>query len=596
MQAGQVISGRYRLEEQLGSGGGGVVWRATDMQLGRDVALKRTLPGDAERQAELIKRLRAEARLLAMLNHPNVVTLHDVVDDGTECWLVMEYVPARSLAEQGRLAPAVVAKMGVQLASALKAVHATGIVHRDIKPANVFVTGNDIVKLGDFGISRVITADETITVTGTALLSGTPGYVAPEVARGEAPTSASDIFSLGSTLFAAIEGVSPVGEKADNALVLIRRAADGEIATSRHGGDLAPVLAALLQVDPAKRPSAAQVGDLLVRGGTAVPKFRPRRSRRIAIAAGALVVVLAVGAWFVFSGGSRPDQAGPLPTPSLGTVATADPCSLVNTADLDKFGDTNLVVDDGGFNECDDIVKSDGGEVDVRLMLENEAAPYSVPDNAQVENTPTLTIRRIPENDGHCDRQVLLVADGHRVVVSALLHDNPQSHDLCAMADAATASAVAVLNKGEIPRRGSPPNPKSLIKLDACALASDQTLALFPGVDVQHPKVGFGNWTCEWDSDDNSWLLRLSFAQSKTLASGDDPLIRIAGRVASVEPEDKDGGTCEIDVANRTFGNAYGYPTDELLVVEVSGAKAAGRFCDLAKQVAQSAAAVLPGP
>ncbi|MEV6228782.1 serine/threonine-protein kinase [Saccharopolyspora shandongensis] len=187
MRIGQLISGRYRLAEQIGSGGGGTVWRAVDEELGRDVAIKHAASRDSEHGAERIRRLRTEGKILAKVNHPNVVTLYDVVAEGGEWLLVMEYLPAPDLAHHRMLPPARVARIGAQLAAGLAAVHATGVLHRDIKPGNVLVTADDIAKLGDFGTSRAVHADVTLTETG--LLSGTPGFVAPEVANGGSASS-----------------------------------------------------------------------------------------------------------------------------------------------------------------------------------------------------------------------------------------------------------------------------------------------------------------------------------------------------------------------------------------------------------------------
>ena len=150
---GRTIAERYRLEEHLGAGGMGDVWRATDLELQETVAMKRPREGDA----------RHEARIGAELSHPNVVTVHGTVVDGDEHWLVMEYLPSRSLAQiieaDGPIGPERAAKIGAQLASALSAMHAKGMVHRDVKPGNVLVADDDVAKLSDFGISRWAEAD-----------------------------------------------------------------------------------------------------------------------------------------------------------------------------------------------------------------------------------------------------------------------------------------------------------------------------------------------------------------------------------------------------------------------------------------------------
>lgn len=164
----RLIGGRYSLGEPLGSGGMGSVWRAHDQQLDRVVALKRAHPGVDDPDG---RRLRREARTGARLHDPHVVTIFDVVSDGDEHWLVLEYLPSRGLDELGKLLPDQVARIGVQIAYALQAVHAAGIIHRDLKPANILVTSDGTAKLADFGISRRMWAEATLTDSSTV---GTP--------------------------------------------------------------------------------------------------------------------------------------------------------------------------------------------------------------------------------------------------------------------------------------------------------------------------------------------------------------------------------------------------------------------------------------
>lgn len=179
MRAGQIVGGRYRLEERLGAGGHGEVWRAVDLQLDdRPVALKRALLGG---DAAAAAKVRREAGILASVNHPNVVTVHDAFHDEDQ-WIVMEYVPGRPLSELGTVTVEQAARFGAQLAGGLAAAHAVGVLHRDIKPANVLITDQGFAKLADFGISRNVHAEATLTATGA--VTGTPGYVAPEVVRG----------------------------------------------------------------------------------------------------------------------------------------------------------------------------------------------------------------------------------------------------------------------------------------------------------------------------------------------------------------------------------------------------------------------------
>ncbi|WP_433265668.1 serine/threonine-protein kinase [Actinosynnema sp. CS-041913] len=259
------LGGRYRLGERIGAGAMGIVWRAHDPVLDREVAVKQLRwPDLAPAEAEVAKaRAMREARNAARLHHPHAITVFDVVVQDDRPWLVMEYLSARSLsellAEQGPLSPAEAARICGHVAQALAAAHAAGIAHRDVKPSNVLIGHDGAVKLTDFGISRA-TGDGTLTESG--MITGTPAYLAPEVARGEVPGRAADVFSLGATLYAATEGRSPYGTS-DNSLALIYRAANGEIEPPTRAGPLTAVLTRLLAVDPAQRPTAADTARLL---------------------------------------------------------------------------------------------------------------------------------------------------------------------------------------------------------------------------------------------------------------------------------------------------------------------------------------------
>ncbi|QIS04622.1 protein kinase [Nocardia brasiliensis] len=258
MTADRLIAGRYRLTDPIGTGAMGVVWRGTDVRLRRTVAVKQLIlaPG-LTRSAALEAKLRAmrEGRIAARLHHPNAITVFDVAEEDGQPWLVMEYMNAPSLAAKlsGKrtLAPTEVAKIGAQAAGALAAAHDAGIMHRDVKPANLLVGDDGTVKITDFGISRAV---GDVTVTATGFLAGTPAYLAPEVARGENPEPASDVFALGSTLYAAVEGQPPFGE-GDNPLAVLHAVARGEIAEPKEAGALGPVLMRLLAPTIDARPS-----------------------------------------------------------------------------------------------------------------------------------------------------------------------------------------------------------------------------------------------------------------------------------------------------------------------------------------------------
>ncbi|MGW4532079.1 serine/threonine-protein kinase [Nocardia sp. NPDC004340] len=266
MSSDRLIAGRYRLTDPIGTGAMGVVWRATDVRLRRTVAVKQLLltPGLTRSQAvEARMRAMREGRIAARLHHPNAVTVFDVAEEDGQPWLVMEYVNAASLAarmrEKGQLPPVEVARIGAKVAEALAAAHKAGIVHRDVKPANILVADDGTVKITDFGISR---ATGDVTVTSTGFLAGTPAYLSPEVARGENPEPTSDVFALGSTLYAAVEGKPPFGE-GDNPLAVLHSVARAQVPRPAHAATLAPVLMDLLAADGADRPTMEQAAERL---------------------------------------------------------------------------------------------------------------------------------------------------------------------------------------------------------------------------------------------------------------------------------------------------------------------------------------------
>ncbi|MFD9734055.1 serine/threonine-protein kinase [Umezawaea sp. NPDC059074] len=325
------VGERYSLLERIGAGAMGVVWRAHDDLLHREVAVKQLKLPDSDPAAAEMARTRAmrEARIAARLQHPNAIGVFDVVVQNGLPWLVMEYLPSRSLAalldEHGPLPPAEVGRIGGRIAAALAAAHAAGIVHRDVKPANVLIGHDGTVKLTDFGISRAV-GDGTLTEAG--MISGTPAYLAPEVARGDAPDARSDVFSLGATLYAMTDGGSPYGPT-DNNLGVIYRAATGKIDLPKRAGPLTGVMKRLLSNEPAKRPTAADAAVLLT-GAPPVALDAPRPSRKwVGPAVAAAVLVAGIVGVLVFLPPSQdnrqnsfPDEYG-VPTTTGETSAPA---------------------------------------------------------------------------------------------------------------------------------------------------------------------------------------------------------------------------------------------------------------------------------
>jgi eukaryotic-like serine/threonine-protein kinase len=271
IEPGRRVAGRYLLLAPVGRGGSGSVWRAHDELLDRDVAIKRLHGGqalDAARARQVRDRAHREGRVAARLHHPRLAAIFDMTELDGEVCLVMEYIAAPSLADlldrEGRLPPRRVAAIGAQIADGLCAMHGRGIVHRDVKPANVMIGVDDVVTVTDFGIAVV----DTDPGVSDQLVAGTPHYMAPELARGGAATAAADVFSLGATLYAALEGAPPAGD-GGNALEVLSRVATGVVQPARRAGDLTPVLRALLDHDPTRRPSAADAARMLAAlGGT----------------------------------------------------------------------------------------------------------------------------------------------------------------------------------------------------------------------------------------------------------------------------------------------------------------------------------------
>lgn len=261
-EVGDLLAGRYRLRRHLGTGAMGVVWEAADERLGRTVAVKQLLmqPGlDAAGTEEARQRAMREARIAARLHHPNAIAVHDVTEDAGLPLLVMEFFPARTLADvlahEGPLTPLAAARIGTQVAAALAAAHRAGIVHRDVKPGNVLIGEDGTAKLADFGIAH---AGGDVSVTRAGVVAGTPAYLAPEVARGEQPSPASDMYSFGATVYAAVEGAPPFGDDETNPLGVLHRVAAGAVPPPGRAGALTPLLLGMLADNPHQRPTAEQ--------------------------------------------------------------------------------------------------------------------------------------------------------------------------------------------------------------------------------------------------------------------------------------------------------------------------------------------------
>ncbi|MEV0583627.1 serine/threonine-protein kinase [Nonomuraea sp. NPDC050310] len=260
----KLLAGRYRLLTKLGHGGMGTVWRGRDELLDREVAIKEINRGQNATDDELmVRRSLREARIAARLSHPNIADVYDVIEEDARPWIIMRLVPSRSLgqviAEDGPLPHAVAARVALDILAALEAAHAAGIVHRDVKPDNILIPEYGGAVLTDFGIAA--SGDDDWALTRTGAVFGTPAFIAPERATGEGADPASDLWSLGATLYTAVEGRPPFAKR--NGMATLLAVVTEEPEPFQRAGVLAPVISGLLRKDPGARLGIGQARVLL---------------------------------------------------------------------------------------------------------------------------------------------------------------------------------------------------------------------------------------------------------------------------------------------------------------------------------------------
>lgn len=575
MRSNDVIADRYRLVKVVGSGGMGIVWLADDLRGNRQVALKRPHTVDADVLADLEREVDIAKRVV----HPQVVKVYDVVGDG---WLVMEYFPAKSLAEKEILPPRQVAAIGAQVAEALAAAHEADVIHRDVAPGNVLVNAGGVVKVTDFGLS----AWRAATITSSGNVSGTAAYVSPEVVEGDEATAASDVYSLGATLFAAVEGQPPfgIGDPDD----CLRRIRSGRTEIATRAGALKPVLDALLRRDPAERPTAVQARSMLdtVASGHTVPAW-PRAHRRqpraTLVAAVAMVVVAVLMLAFV-----RPwesEAGGPART-VLGDPRTADPCSVADPQALSRFGKASVDANYAGFNRCDVLIAVAGDdEIDVEFRF--DAAEPDVPTTS---GTPRV-VRNEPRRDGEECGIVVTLADQAVLAVVAKSYDDVDT-DFCQVAAVAVDHAESVLRQHEVVPRRPAPDRRSLANVDACGLLDASALAAVPTYTGAVPEPGFANWRCRWPSADGS--VQVIFDRDDPDSMREGTPVEIGGREVYVVPNGYGEFTCAARIFHLGYEDDIGDPRVELVLVVAEGGAAMTDLCQVASTFATPVVRRLP--
>ncbi|WP_198036959.1 serine/threonine-protein kinase [Nocardia sp. BMG51109] len=560
---GDIIAGRYTLRALFMLGGEGMVWRATDEDLGRDVVLKCPRPDDSD-SAE---RLRTAARNAARLRHPHVAGVHDILVDDGVCWLVMEYVPGRSLAEIARsdrkLDPLRAAAVGEQIASALAHCHDHGILHCDVSPENIIVTDEGDALLTDFGSSLDLRNAPTGERPRVDAARGKWQYQAPEIERGETAGPQVDVYALAASLQA----------------VTRRR---------RRTGQLDELLTQLMQPGPNHRPAAATAAARFARLERPAREWNRVVLRRVAIGVAEITAV----ALSVAAGVAIPVTAA---TDTLGDRRTADPCALLDPAALAEFGRIDLTTDEANFDTCDLRVRMWGDDFHpdvgrVRLILKADAPEQT--SQLSLVRSGNVTIVSEPPSGTRCIRTLVVSSGGNIEITGERLAE--AGPDPCAIADASVIHARDMVWRSAIPRRSAPFPAASLARHDACGLLDASALGKVAGIDAVHPVVGFGNWSCRWNSTiEGHVTVRYDRDSLKTAADG-QPLT-LAGLPAFRRSGPTDQNSCVVQIEYRRFRGTSGGDRAEVVVIQYSGAPTTAERCATVTDLATTVAADLTG-
>jgi serine/threonine protein kinase len=568
--AGSLIVNRYRLEDNvpLGTGGMGEVWRATDTLLNRVVALKQIrLTGiDGHTAAEVRQRTLHEGRVAARLVHPNIVTIFDVVTDGDPLWLALEYVPSQGagtlLAAQGPFPLHLAAQVGAQMAEALATAHAQGVLHRDVTPSNILIDAGWNAKLTDFGISH---ASVDLQRTADTSSIGTPAFMAPEIARGENGSTATDVYGLGATIYALVEGTPPFHQDgSDNPMRLMHLIATGQVPAPVNAGPLTTVLTSMTNADPSKRPDAATARDMFVSAAHMIGAQPPAPAPEIATPP---PTTPAPAPATQPPAGAVPPWAAAVPAPFQTSAAQTVPTRTVPTHIV-----PTPVTSSPGRQKRSFVIPAVVASV-VLLIAAVVATLLLIPGIRHSEAAPPTADKYLPNPAladacamakapdyalfgtvdyivgawfGSCDATIVLTGGGtadinFRVVGPQTVPGPTEQHgdltvispggtDLtqcyrdivlpdrniivawttvtnsaispCVLSGLGTDAVVQHLqSSGSVPTLPNLGDASSLRRQNACQILTKADIGEVPGVDTSQIYPKYGNWTCYWGAD-----------------------------------------------------------------------------------------------
>jgi hypothetical protein len=644
---GSLIVNRYRLDDTvpLGADGTGQVWRATDTLMNRVVALKQIRLGgmDDHIAARVRQQTLYDGQVATRLQHPNIVTIFDVIADRDRLWLVLEYVPSFSadtlLAAQGPFPLHLAARVGAHIAEALATAHAQGVLHRDVTPGNILIDASWNAKLTDFGIAHAPIDLQRTTATPSI---PAPTFMAPEIARGENGTTTTDVYGLGATIYTLIEGTPPFHQAGPaNPMRLIHQIATGQAPPPANAGPLTAVLTSMINADPSRRPDAATARNMFLAAANEIatqpanataagpatqpptdgvppwapmgpaPSRTPRgpgptpgatpgtaeRKRSIlaltVVASLVLLVIVAVVAAVLLIPRNRHTEASAQPADKyLTNPVLADACTMAKDPNYALFGTVDYTVG-AWFSSCDaTVVLTGGGTADVNYRV---VSPQTVPGPTAQHGDLTV-ISPASGDPTQCFRDVVLPSR-NLIVVWTTVSNSTMSP--CVLSGLGTDAVIQRLRStGSVPTVPNLDAANSLRGQNTCELLTKADVGEVSGVDTSKVYPKYGNWICYWGVDldtENSggapWV-NVYFERENPMTTGPDGTPQtIAGRTVFLKTENN-GNDCVAQILHRR--GAGGKMNEESANVSVHAAVPPDQQCHLAADLAAKMIPHLP--